>query len=218
MRRFPTTLVVVVVMVAGLIAGWRLFWPSETQRYRAVATVRQQRSLIHLRETVVHAKGPIAREELRLDDVDGRSSASYAVADRKGYVAHFSQPVQGYDVTFAFDLLVRDGIWELQKPRLFHGDTDDVYTVAIEQVAGARSGRHAFSFADPHYLATTAGRQYEIHLDKNKPVPSQADLLGLRATSTADPRYQKIVDDFASFGPPHFKQTVAAARQKLLRT
>lgn len=218
MRRFPTTLVIVVIMVAGLIAGWRLFWPSETQRYQAVKTVRQQRSEIHLSEAVVHAKGPIAREELRLDNVDGRSIASYTVADRKGYVAHFSQPIGGYDVTFAFDLLVRDGIWELQKPPQFHGSTNEIYTVDISQVAGSRQGRHRFTFADPHYLATTAGRQYEIHLDKTKPVPSQADLVNLKSTSIADPRYQKIVDDFASFGPPRFKKTVAAARAKLLRS
>jgi hypothetical protein len=216
MRRFPTTLVILVVMVVGLIAGWRLFWPSETQRYQAVKTVRQQRSEIHLSQAVVHAKGPIAREELRLDNVEGKSTASYTVADRKGYVAHFSQPIQGYDVTFAFDLLVRDGIWQLQRPTQFHGNTNEIYTVAISQAAGSREGRHSFTFADPHYLATTAGRQYEIHLDKTKPVPSEADLLRLKSTSLADPRYQKIVDDFATFGPPRFKQTVAAARAKLL--
>lgn len=218
MRRFPTTLVVVVVMVAGLIAGWRLFWPGETQRYQAVKTVRQQRSEIHLSEAIVHAKGPISREELHLDNVEGASTATYTVADRKGYVAHFSQPIRGYDVTFAFDLLVRDGVWQLQKPQQFHGSTNEVYTVGISQVAGSRQGRHSFSFADPHYLATTAGRQYEIHLDRTKPVPSEADLLKLNSISTADPRYQKIVDDFTSFGPPRFKQTVAAARAKLLRS
>jgi hypothetical protein len=218
MRRFPTTLVVLVIMVVGLIAGWRLFWPSETQRYEAVKTVRAQRSEIHLSEAIVHAKGPISREELRLDNVDGKSTASYSVADRRGYVARFSQPIQGYDVTFAFDLLVRDGIWELQRPRPFHGSTGEVYTVGISQVAGERAGRHSFTFADPHYLATTAGRQYEIHLDRTKPVPSQADLLKLDSTSSADPRYEKIVADFASFGPPRFKRTVAAARAKLLRS
>ncbi len=218
MRRFPITLLIVVVVLAGLVTGWKLFWPSETQRYAAVKSVRQQRSVIHLSEIIVHAKGPIAHEELRLDNVDGNSTASYAVADRKGYVARFSQPLHGYDVTFAFDLLVRDGIWQLQQPRQFHGNTNEIYTVTVAQVAGSRQGRHGFSFADPHYLATTAGRQYEIHLDRNRPVPSQADLLQLHSTSIADPRYQKIVDDFASFGPPHFKQTVAAARAKLLRT
>jgi hypothetical protein len=218
MRRFPTTLVVVVLIVVGLIAGWRLFWPAETQRYRAVATVRQQRSEIHLSQTIVHAKGPIAREVLRLDNVEGKSTASYAVSDRRGYVARFSEPINGYDVTFAFDLLVRDGIWQLQKPEFFHGSTDDVYTVTIAQIAGSRQGEHRFTFADPHYLATAAGHQFTIHLDRSKPTPTEADLLRLNATSTADPRYQKVVDDFASFGPPRFKKTVAAAREKLRRT
>lgn len=218
MRRFPTTLVVLVVAVIGLVAGWKLFWPIESQRFRAVDAVRQQRSDIHLVERISHAKGPMAWEELRLDNRNGVSSASYSVADRKGSVAHFSEPLQGYDVTFAFDLLVRDGIWDLHTPHPFHGNTDDIYTISIDQVAGSQQGSHRFSFADPHYLATTAGRQYEIHLDKNKPVPSQADLLNLSSTSVADPRYQKIVDDFASFGPPHFKQTVATARKKLLQS
>jgi hypothetical protein len=218
MRRFPTTLVVLVVAVVGLIAGWRLFWPVESQRFHAVDAVRRQRSDIHLVETMVHAKGPIAREELRLDNINGVSTASYSVADRRGYVARFREPLQGYDVTFAFDLLVRDGIWDLHTPHPFHGKTDTIYTIAIDQVAGSQHGSHRFSFADPHWLATNAGRQYEIHLDKTKPVPSEADLLKLTSTSTADPRYQKIVDDFASFGPPRFKQTVAAARKKLLQS
>jgi hypothetical protein len=218
MRRFPTTLVILVVAVIGLVAGWRLFWPGESQRFQAVDAVRRQRSEVHLVETIVHAKGPIAREELRLDNVNGASVATYSMENRKGYVAHFREPLHGYDVTFAFDLLVRDGIWELTTPGAFHGNTDNIYTISISQVAGDRSGSRHFSFADPHYLATTAGRQYEIHLDKNKPVPSESDLLQLSSTSVADPRYQKIVDDFASFGPPRFKNTVAEARKKLLRT
>ena len=59
MRRFPTTLVIVVVMVAGLIAGWRLFWPSETQRYQAVKTVRQHMALNPLTQFTDHANHPI---------------------------------------------------------------------------------------------------------------------------------------------------------------
>jgi hypothetical protein len=218
MRRFPTTLVVLVVALAGLIGGWRMFWPGESQRFAQVDSVRNQRSEIHLVETIVHAKGPIAREELRLDNVNGKSVASFNLENRKGYVAHFQEPLQGYDLTFAFDLLVRDGIWDLRTPDHFHGNTDDIYTISIAQTAGAQSGSHHFSFADPHYLATTAGRQYQIHLDKNKPVPSEADLLQLTSTSTADPRYQKIVNDFKSFGPPRFKRTVAEARRRLLNT
>jgi hypothetical protein len=215
MRRFPTTLVIVVLAVIGAIAGWKIFFPSESQRYQAVNTVRQQRSELHFSETIAHDKGPIAREEWRLDNVEGKSTASYSAQNRAGTrIAKFTEPIQGYDVTFAFEKLVQDGVWELHT-RPLKGKTDDVYTVTVAQTAGSRSGSHKFTFADPHYLATTAGRQYEIHLDRNKPVP---DLVTLKSTSTADPRYQKVVDDFASFGPPRFKKTVAAAREKLLKS
>ncbi|HEY4439679.1 MAG TPA: hypothetical protein VGN14_04450 [Candidatus Elarobacter sp.] len=215
MRRFPTTLVIVLVALAGLIGGFFLFWPSERARYQAVDAIRNQQSTIAITETVTHAKGPISKETWKLENLNGVSTAAYQAENRAGSrVARFSYPIKGYDVTFAFDLLVRDGIWELHT-RPLRGNTDNVYTVSIAQTAGDRSGSHAFTFADPHYLATTAGRQYEIHLDKNKPVP---DLLTLNSTSAADPRYQKIVDDFSSFGPPGFRKTVAAARERLLRS
>jgi hypothetical protein len=215
MRRFPTTLLIVILAVVGVVFGWRFFFPSEHQRYQAVNSVRNQRSELHFGEVVTHDKGPIAREEWRLDNVNGKSKATYLAQNRAGTrIAKFTEPIQGYDVTFAFERLVQDGIWELQT-RPLKGKTDDVYTVSVAQVAGDRSGSHRFTFTDPHYLATTAGRQYNIHLDKNKPVP---DLVTLQSTSTADARYQKVVDDFASFGPPRFKKTVAAAREKLLKS
>jgi len=213
--RFPTTLLIVIVAVAALIVGWRIFWPSESQRYQAVNSVRNQRSELHVAEAVTHDKGPIAREEWRLDNVNGTSTATYSAENRSGTrIAKFTAPIQGYDVTFAFQELVEDGLWELQT-RPLHGNTNDVYTVSAQQTDGNRSGSHTFTFADPHYLATTAGRQYHIHLDKNKPVP---DLITLNSTSLADPRYLRVVDDFATFGPPQFKKTVAAAREKLLRS
>jgi hypothetical protein len=215
MRRFPTTLLIVVLAVVGLVAGWKMFYAAETQRYQAVTAVRAQRSELHLVETVTHEKGPIATEEWRLDNVNGKSSASYSAQNRAGTrVAKFTEPITGYDVTFAFENVVQDGIWELQT-RPLRGNTADVFTIRVSQVAGDRSGTHKFTFTDPHYLATTAGRQYVIHLDKNKPVP---DLLTLKSTSTADDRYGKVVADFASFGPPRFKKTVAAAREKLLKS
>ena len=48
MRRFPTTLVVLVVAIFGLVAGWKMFWPAESQRYQAVTAVRNQRSIHNL--------------------------------------------------------------------------------------------------------------------------------------------------------------------------
>jgi hypothetical protein len=86
--------------------------------------------------------------------------------------------------------------------------------VEISQVADKSSGSHRFLFSDAHYIATEAGREYHIHLDPHKPVP---DLVNLQATSTADPRYEKIAEDFEQFGPPRFKATIAAAKAKLLK-
>lgn len=215
MRRFPTTTFAIILAVIAMIAGWKIFYHDETERFHAVQQIRQQRSELHFGITATHDKGPIAREEWRLDNVDGKSTASYTAENRAGSrIAKFTEPIPGYDVTFAFEKLVQDGIWELQT-RPLKGKTDDVFTVSVAQVAGDRSGSHKFTFTDPHYLAIAAGRQYKIHLDKNKPVPN---LLTLQSTSVADPRYQKVVDDFGSFGPPRFKKTVAAAREKLLRS
>jgi hypothetical protein len=214
MRRFPTSLFVVLIALVGLIVGVKLFWNAESQRYQAVDSVRHQRSEIRLSEVVTHAKGPIAREQLRMTNLDGKSTVYYEAQNRSGSrVARFTYPINGYDVTFAFDVLVRDGIWELQNKPLRGTNTDNVYTIAIAQTAGDRSGSHTFTFTDPHYLANA--REYAIHLDKNKPVP---DLLTLKSTTIAEPRYQKIVDDFGTFGPVGFRKTVAAAREKLLRS
>jgi hypothetical protein len=215
MRRFPTTTFAIILAVIAMIVGWKIFYHDETQRFHAVQQIRQQRSELHFGEAITHDKGPIAREEWRLDNVDGKSSATYTARNRAGSrIAKFTEPIPGYDVTFAFEKLVQDGIWELQT-RPLKGKTDNVYTVSIAQVAGDRSGSHKFTFTDPKYLAVAAGRQYKIHLDRNKPVPN---LLTLDSTSSADPRYQNVVNDFASFGPPRFKKTVAAAREKLLKS
>ncbi|WP_317994519.1 hypothetical protein [Vulcanimicrobium alpinum] len=215
MRRFPTALLIAVIAVLALAGAALIFWPTANKRYASVDQVRLQRSEIRVAQAVTHAKGPIAREEWRLSNLDGASTAQYEATNRAGSrVAKFTYPIHGYDVTFAFEALVRDGVWELRS-RPLRGNTDNVYTVSIAQTAGDRSGKHRFTFSDPHYLATSAGREYNIHLDPAKPVP---DLLTLKSTATADGRYQKIVDDFASFGPPGFRKTVAAAREKLLKS
>ncbi len=215
MRRFPTTTFAIVLAIIAMIVGWKIFYYDEAHRFNAVQQIRHQRSELHFGEAITHDSGPIAREEWRLDNVDGKCSATYTAQNRAGSrIAKFTEVIPGYDVTFAFEKLVQDGIWELQT-RPLKGKTDNVYTVSVAQVAGDRSGSHKFTFTDPHYLAIAAGRQYKIHLDKNKPVP---DLLTLQSTSLADPRYQKVVNDFAGFGPPRFKKTVAAAREKLLNS
>jgi hypothetical protein len=214
MRRFPVTTFILIAVALAAVGGWMLFAKAEHDRYVAVQRVLHSRSEFHLTYSVEHADGPLERETWTMNNVDGKSSAAYAAVDRKGTIARFDEPITGYEVTFLFDKLVQDGIWELHT-RAARGKVPDVHAVTIEQVSGAASGQHHFEFTDPHYLATTAGRQYEIHLDPKKPVP---DLLMLQSTSVADPRYQKIVDDFEGFGGPNFKQTVVAAREKLLRS
>jgi hypothetical protein len=146
-----------------------------------------------------------------MQNIDGRSRASYAVTDRHGTKATFDEFVPGYDVTFLFQKLVQDGIWQLET-RPFRGSSKALHVVAISQVAGKASGSHRFQFSDADYIATEAGREYHIHLDPKKPVPN---ILNLQSTSTADDRYRKIVADFEQFGSPTFKRTMAAARAKL---
>jgi hypothetical protein len=213
MRRFPITTLIIIAAVVAAVGGWMLFAKTEHDRFVAVERVNHSRSEIRLSYTLQHTSGPIAREVWAMRNIDGRSVASYAAVDRKGAKATFDELITGYDVTFLFDKLVQDGIWELES-RPFRGSSQTLHVVEISQVADKSSGSHRFLFSDAHYIATEAGREYHIHLDPHKPVP---DLVNLQATSTADPRYEKIAEDFEQFGPPRFKATIAAAKAKLLK-
>jgi len=213
MRRFPVTLSILVVAAVAVVGGWMLFAKSEHDRYLAVERVAQSRSEIRLEYTVEHTSGPIAREVWSMQNLNGHSLAAYTAVDRRGDKATFQEPIVGYEVTFLFDKLVQDGIWDLET-RPFRGSNQTLHVVKISQVADKVSGTHRFQFSDAHYIATEAGREYEIHLDPHKPVP---DLVNLQSTSTADPRYEKIAEDFEDFGSARFKATIAQARAKLLK-
>lgn len=213
MRGVIVTLLILVAAIVAVAGGWLLFAKSEHDRYVAVQRVNNSRSEIRLSYTVDHTSGPIAREVWAMQNINGRSMASYTAVDRHGNKATFDEQIVGYDVTFLFDRLVADGIWELQT-RPFRGSAQTLHVVEIAQVADKASGSHRFQFSDAHYIATEAGREYHIHLDPHKPVPN---LLTLQSTSTADPRYAKIAEDFEDFGTPRFKSTIAEARAKLLK-
>lgn len=217
MRRFPINAFIAILALVFVVTGWQLYARNEAARFRAVNAVRTSNSYIKLTLQVAYPSGPIATERYTLVNDNGKSRASYAVGDRKGTIATFDEIIRGYDVTFAFDKVVSDGIWELNSKRA-RSLADTKYTVTIEQTAQSQSGRRTFSFTDPHYWAVAAGRQYHIRLDPKKPTPSEADLLRLDSTSLAEPRYAKIVADFSSFGSPQFHRTVASARAKLLRS
>lgn len=213
MNRSPIIpLAITVLAIAAVVIGWMIYWPIESSRYAATRSVERSKSVIRMTYTVTHQRGPIARESLTFSNVDGKAEVAYEGMNRPGTaIARFRQPLAGFSVATLFGETVRDGIWELRTtpPR---GDTTTLYTIAIYQLTDNQSGERTFTFTDPHYWATTGGRQYHIHLEKDKPIP---DLLTLRSTAFAEPRYGKIVHDFAAFDAPGFRATLAAARAKL---
>lgn len=197
---------------AMLLLGWRIYAPIEAARYHQTQQVRTARSVIKMSYAIVRDKGPIAREEFTYVNDNGDSRVTYAGTNRAGtLVARFDSHIAGYDVTFLFDKVVADGIWELTSmpPR---GDTTVHYEISIYQLANGQDGSHRFTFTDPHYWATTGGRQYKIKLSRDKPVP---DLLTMKSTALAEPRYGSLINDFEAFGPPAFRSTLAKARAKL---
>jgi hypothetical protein len=213
MRPSPVSLLVLILAVVAVVGGWMLYAKSEHDRFVAVNRVLHSRSEFGLTYTIEHTDGPIAQETWTIRNVDGNSTAAYAVTDRHGTRASFVEQLAGYGATFLFEKLVQDGIWNLET-RPFRGSSAELHVVRVEQAVGGASGSHRFMFSDAAYIATEAGREYEIHLDPHKPVPNLVDL---QSTSTADPRYRAIENDFERFGSPRFKQTVAQARAKVLK-
>jgi hypothetical protein len=206
----PIAIFIVAIVVA--ITGWMIYWPIESQRYAATQKVEKTHSVIRIVYSVSHQQGPIRRERLTFTNDDGNAKVAYEGVNRPGTaIARFTAPLDGYDVANLFGEVARDGVWDLhsEPPR---GDTSTTYTISVYQLTDNKNGSNSFTFTDPRYWATRAGRQYRIKLDKNKPVP---DILTLDSTSLAEPRFGKLVQDFDDFGPPGFRETLAAARKKL---
>lgn len=200
-------MILILAAGAAIIVGWLLFFAKpETARYHATKKVANSGSLLHLGMVVRYDTGLITSEEYRLADVNGRSTASYRIAGRNGKIYTITTPpVESHTVPFFFERTVADGIWKIttRPPR---GERNAHYTLYVSQIVQNERGSRTVTFTDPHYWATTAGRQYEIHLDRNKPTPN---LLRLSGTSLADKRYETLVADFRSFGTPGFRAKVA---------
>lgn len=196
---------VVVFIVVGTIF---IPWP-DFQHKPEVSRVRQSASVLDLGLTIKYDKPPIYLEQYTMRNDNGVSTAQYKIQGYSGKVVTITLPPdKTYAVTFLFQQVVQDGIWQLMnKPPA--GNTDAHYTLHIFQIADNKQGQRTVLFTDPHYWAVTAGRQYQIQLSKNSPTP---DLTKLKSTTLADPRYEKIVQDFRNFGPPSFKQKVARAQ------
>jgi hypothetical protein len=192
-------------------AGW-LFAKTEAGRYAATSRVASSASQIRLGMTVRHERGPIAEEDYKMADLDGLSTSEYRAVGRNGTTIRVSSlPHETTDVSFFFDKLVVDGIWELpsKPPR---GDTSTHYEISIYQLTQDKHGSHRFEFTDPHFWATSGGHEFEIHLDRNKPVP---DLLRMKSKSLVEPRYLELVDDFTGFGSAEFRSKVASVQARL---
>ena len=210
MRRnnwFGTALFVfcVLFIAVGLIF---VKWP-DFQHKNEVDRVLHSASILEVSLSVQYAKPPIYRETYAMRDDNGVSNAQYQARSFTGKIVTLKLlPEKTYAVSFFFQELVQDGIWDLtsKPPR----GTNITYTLHVHQVAGAKQGSRTITFTDPAYWALEAGRQFHIVLNPHKAVP---DLTTLKGTSLADPRYLKIVQAFRDFGPPEFRARVARARE-----
>src|SRR5690242_6353759 len=187
-------------------------WP-DFQHKKEVTNIAEGASVLDLSLTMKYEKPPIYLEQYTMHNDNGVSTAQYKIQGYSGKVVTITLPPdKTYAVTFLFQQVVQDGIWQLMnKPPA--GDTSAHYTLHIHQVADKEQGSRTITFTDPKYWAVEAGRQYHIELSKNSPVP---DLTKLQSTSLADPRYQQIVQEFRNFGPDSFRAKVHQA-QALVR-
>lgn len=199
----------VVFITAGLIF---IKWP-DFQHKAELARVLHSQSRLYARLTIEYDKPPIYQEQYTMRNDNGASSVQYKIRGYSGKVVTITLPPdKTYAVTFFFEQLVADGAWQItnRPPR---GNTDVLYTLFIHQVADNKQGSRTVVFTDPHYWSLAAGRQYEIHMTRKGPTP---DLVKLQSTSLADPRFEKIVQAFRTFGPASFRMKIEQA-QALIR-
>jgi hypothetical protein len=195
----------VVFLIAGSIF---IKWP-DFQHNQQVQQVLNNRSVLDLQLSIKYDKPPIYLEQYTMQNNNGTSSVQYRVQGYAGKVVTVTLPPQQmFMVTFFFEQIVQDGIWQLDNAPP-GGDTTAHYTLFIHQVADGRQGSRTITFTDPHYWAVTAGHQYQIELSPNGQIP---DLTKLKSTTKAEPRYQQIVNAFRNFGPESFRAKVAQAR------
>ena len=208
MRRFPVGWAILVLSIIAVILAFRVHWSDELTRLTKVQNTTKAPSRIYARMLVRYDKGPIYEEEYRMQDIEGVSTFDYRIRGYNGrQITITAPPTERYDVSFFFGSLDIDGVWQLvdQPPR---GQTSPEYTVYVKQLVDFKHGERTITFTDPHYWATTAGRQYQIDLSKQNP----NDLLKLNSTELANPHYSAVVRDFREFGPPEFRAKIAAAQ------
>ena len=200
---------IVVFIILGTIF---IKWP-DFEHKREVTRVAEGGSVLELSLEMKYDKPPIYLEQYSMRNDNGISTAQYKIQGYSGKVVTITQPPEKtYAVTFFFQEVVQDGIWQLVN-RPDAGNTNIHYTLHIHQVDANRQGSRTITFTDPHYWAVQAGREYHIQLSQNSPTP---DLTKLQSTSLADPRFEKIVNAFHDFGTPAFRRKIRQA-QALVR-
>lgn len=206
-------LAILVFSVVTLIVGISFYWKPETNRINDVARIQNQPSAIYATLLMQYDHPPIYQEEYRMQDIDGVSTFQYRIRSYGGKQVTLTAPKHvTTDVSFFFGKLVLDGVWNLmdKPPR---GNTHVLYTVYVNQKADFKQGDRTIVFTDPHYWATTAGRQFHIDLRKTNP----NDLLTLQSTQLADPHYQQIVNDFLTFGSESFRAKIAQVHASIAK-
>ena len=208
------TLIFIAVFI-GFITAYAVYLSSIAPRLVKNHSVLASASDVKLSLTIAYDTGAIAREKWSMRDRDGLSTLAYDALGRNGIqVTIDEQPTraltEGSNVAFLFGKLVQDGLWDLpsKPPR---GDTNAHYTIDVYQLIDNMHGGRKIAFTDPHYWATTGGRQFTIHLDRKKPTP---DLLHMSSTTLVEPRYAELVADFETFGPDSFLARIAQEKKR----
>lgn len=206
-------LVLLLFAVATVAVAFFVYLPGEVKSMHNAERAFKAPSVLYTSLAMHYDTPPIFSETYVAEDNNGISSFSYRIRGYNGREVRINAPPRKiYDVSYFFGRLVQDGVWDLtSKP--IRGNGAIHYRLDVRQTADFKHGEHIVTFTDPHWWATTAGRQYSIQLDKNKPVP---DLMSLKSTSLADPHYAMIVNDFRQFGPPLFLRNIANARRCVL--
>lgn len=212
-RSVPIGLLVGIFIVIAIVVSLRFVPPIDWQRFTSAERVRTAPVDVYASLDITYDHPPIFEEHYQMEDRNGASTFSYRILRAAGPRARVTTTIEAppaatYTVSFFIGQLSTDGAWEVQTqpPR---GDTSVHYTLTMRQTEDFQHVSHTVSFTDPHYWATTAGREFHIHLTPTGPLPN---IVQLQGAGLRDPRYEKLVDDFRSFGPPQFRTAIARAR------
>jgi len=209
MRRLPPVEIFIVVLSAiFLFVGWRVY--GGLHPVAGLNHAQRAPSQLYARLTIRYPKPPIYEEQYDMQDVEGVSKFQYRIRSFScRQITIKSPPGKIYDVSFFFGGLDQDGIWQMVDlpPR---PQPDAYYSVYVKQLADFKQGERTVTFTNPEYWATHSPQQ-RFSLDLSKPHAS--DLVRMQSVSP-DTRYEKVVDDFRTFGPDEFRHNVAAAQAR----